>query len=188
MQVIAAVVGRQQGGGIGWIAHRLRLIQHRVAAARRTQDECVHLPARRFDIAGCAERCERRADHLDVDAMSLRNQLLQCADQLRRRRRVVGVQVVDRVVGDDHPLRARLLEGVAIEAREAGLSGTIGEEVVAADALVHTPTVMPTCCSRTARRLGQRRLLLAVDLKPSVIEAPNATTEPVAASFLRRGS
>src|SRR3954447_19694642 len=41
-----------------------------------------------------------------------------------------------------------------------------------------TPTWLPTAFSRAARKSGQRRLVLAVELAPSGIESPSATTAP----------
>jgi len=62
VQMIAAVVGRQESGGVSGVVCHLILINHSVAAAALVPDETIEALAgdlfRRCPVAGALERCE----------------------------------------------------------------------------------------------------------------------------------
>jgi len=116
------------------------LVDHPVAAAPGAADEGVHLLARGLaglrPAARTLERGERRAQEGDPGRVRAGYQLLERGDELGAARRVGDADVVDRVVGEDHPAHPRLLEHVPVEPVERALARAVGEQLVATDALV----------------------------------------------------
>ncbi|SEG82336.1 hypothetical protein SAMN05216223_113132 [Actinacidiphila yanglinensis] len=105
---------------------------HALTASRASSPACDQPP-------DPSKGGQRRARERDARLAGAADELLERGDQPGAGGRVHHADVVDRVVGEDHPARSGPAEHVAAEAVEGALPGAVGERLVAADALVEHP-------------------------------------------------
>jgi len=150
MQVVAAVEGVQQMVGMLRVTHEGIEINHRIKVARGANPLINNLAVGFAQRAGVViARTNVRSDCSSVDAQAVRvgafDDLLVGGDDLRDKVVMVGgrhfavdrqpAQIVD-ALKENEPAHASLRQHIGIEARQNVRPQAVGQQVIAADALV----------------------------------------------------